>query len=187
MRNSPFARGGCYRYRRPNRCQPQHVCAVVPPQPRYSGQVHAAYGVNHKRTEGQFETAWKELQQALPKGRDTGFLLGVSDNKLLLDGIPLEAGQAERSFAQLLTAAGLSSIMSSNQVTLDDFTRLVRAFAMGGSKAQDFAKQMKRSWREQRLLHPHQRGRVRGRRSGHRGTFHGGAACRAGARPRIKE
>jgi PilZ domain len=101
------------------------------------------YGTNHKRTEGQFQTAWSELQQALPKGGDTGFLLGVSDNKLLLDGIPLEAGQAERSFAQLLTAAGLSSILFSNKVTLDDFTRLVRAFSMGGSKAQDFAKQIK--------------------------------------------
>src|SRR5208283_4912245 len=101
------------------------------------------YGVNHKRTEGQFQTAWNELQQALPKSGDTGFLLGVSDNKLLLDGIPLEAGQAERSFAQLLTAAGLSSILFSNKVTLEDFTRLVRAFAMGGSKAQDFAKQLK--------------------------------------------
>ncbi len=101
------------------------------------------YGTNHKRTEGQFQLAWTELQQALPKGGDTGFLLGVSDNKLLLDGIPLETGQAERSFAQLLTAAGLSSIMFSNKVTLDDFTRLVRAFAMGGSKAQDFAKQLK--------------------------------------------
>jgi hypothetical protein len=101
------------------------------------------YGVTHKRTEGQFQVAWTELQQALPKGGDTGFLLGVADNKLLLDGIPLETGQAERSFAQLLTAAGLSSIMFSNKVTLDDFTRLVRAFAMGGSKAQDFAKQLK--------------------------------------------
>ena len=101
------------------------------------------YGVNHKRTEGQFQTAWSELQQAVPKTGDTGFLLGVSDNKLLLDGIPLEAGQAERSFAQLLTAAGLSSILFSNQVTIDDFTRLVRAFAMGGTKAQDFAKQIK--------------------------------------------
>ena len=99
--------------------------------------------MNHKRTEGQFQTAWNELQQALPKSGDTGFLLGVSDNKLLLDGIPLETGQAERSFAQLLTAAGLSSILFSNKVTLDDFTRLVRAFSMGGSKAQDFAKQLK--------------------------------------------
>ena len=103
------------------------------------------YGTNHKRTDGQFQTAWSELQQALPKSGDTGFLLGVSDNKLLLDGIPLEAGQAERSFAQLLTAAGLSSIMFSSKVTLEDFTRLVRAFALGGSKAQDFAKQIKES------------------------------------------
>ena len=80
------------------------------------------------------------MQEALPKTGDTGFVLGVSEDKLLLDGIPLEAGQAERSFAQLLNAAGLSSILFSNKVTLEDFTRLVRAFAMGGSKAQDFAK-----------------------------------------------
>ncbi len=101
------------------------------------------YGTNHKRTDSQFETAWQELQDSLPKGGDTGFVLGVSDNKLLLDGIPLEAGQAERSFAQLLNAAGLSSILFSNKVTLEDFRRLVNAFAMGGSKAQDFAKQVK--------------------------------------------
>jgi len=75
-------------------------------------------------------------------------VLGVSDDKLLLDGIPLETGQAERSFAQLLNAAGLSSILFSNKVTLDDFTRLVRAFAMGGSKAQDFAKQIKETLSE---------------------------------------
>jgi hypothetical protein len=101
------------------------------------------YGVTHKRTEGQFQTTWNELQAALPKSGNSGFLLGVSDNKLLLDGVPLEAGQAERSFAQLLTAAGLASIHFSNQVTLEDFTRLVRAFAMGGSKAQDLVKQIK--------------------------------------------
>src|SRR5208283_2882773 len=88
-------------------------------------------------------TAWRELQQALPKSGDTGFVLGVTDNKLLIDGIPVEAGQAERSFAQLLTAAGLSSILFSSKVTLEDFRHLVRAFAMGGSKAQDFAKQIK--------------------------------------------
>jgi len=101
------------------------------------------YGVNHKRTEGQFQMSWSELQQAL--GGDNGFLLGIADNKLLIDGIPIETGQAERSFAQLLTAAGLASLHFSNKVTLDDFTRLVRAFAMGGSKAQDFAKQLKES------------------------------------------
>ena len=103
------------------------------------------YGFEHKRTEAQFETAWNELQQALPKGGDSGFLLGVSDNKLLLDGIPLDTGQAERSFAQLLTTAGLASINFSSQVTVEDFARLVRAFAMGGSKAQDVSKQIRES------------------------------------------
>jgi hypothetical protein len=69
--------------------------------------------------------------------------LGVSGNKLLLDGIPIETGQAERSFAQLLTTAGLASINFSNQVTVEDFARLVRAFAVGGSKGMDVAKQIK--------------------------------------------
>jgi len=101
------------------------------------------YGFEHKRTETQFETAWNELQQAIPRAGDQGFLLGVSGTKLLVDGIPLESGQAERSFAQLLTTAGLASINFSNKVTIEDFARLVRAFAMGGSKGQDVAKQIK--------------------------------------------
>jgi len=101
------------------------------------------YGYDHKRTEAQFETTWNELQQGLPAGGDAGFLLGVSDNKLLLDGIPLETGNAERSFAQLLTTAGLASLHFSKDVTEEDFTRLVRAFTVAGSKATDVAKQIK--------------------------------------------
>jgi len=101
------------------------------------------YGFDHKRTEAQFETTWNELQQGLPSGGEGGFLLGVSDNKLLLDGIPLEAGQAERSFATLLTTAGLASLHFSKEVTVEDFTRLVRAFTVAGSKAQDVSKQIK--------------------------------------------
>jgi len=104
------------------------------------------YGFQHKRTEAQFETTWKELQQGMPAGRDNGFLLGVSDNRLLLDGVALESGQAERSFAQLLTAAGLASIHFSNQVTADDFAKLIRAFAVGGSKAQDVVKEIKQTF-----------------------------------------
>ncbi len=101
------------------------------------------YGFDHKRTETQFETTWNELQTALPAGGDAGFLLGVSDNKLLLDGIPLESGQAEKSFATLLTTAGLASLHFSKDVTKEDFVRLVRAFTVAGSKAQDVAKQIK--------------------------------------------
>src|SRR5438067_7230716 len=101
------------------------------------------YGFDHKRTEGQFAITWNELQEGLPKGPDGSFLLGVSENKLLLDGIPLETGQAERSFAQLLTTAGLASIHFSNQITKDEFIHLIRAFALGGSRAQDVIKEIK--------------------------------------------
>lgn len=101
------------------------------------------YGFDHKRTEVQFQTTWNELQTALPSGGEGGFLLGVSDNKLLLDGIPLEAGQAEKSFATLLTTAGLASLHFSKDVTQEDFVRLIRAFTVAGSKAQDVAKQIK--------------------------------------------
>ncbi len=101
------------------------------------------YGPQHKRTEAQFETTWKELKQGLPSTGDQGFLLGVSDNKLLLDGIPLEAGNAEKSFATLLSTAGLASLHFSKDVTEEDFVRLVRAFTVAGSKAQDISKQIK--------------------------------------------
>ena len=101
------------------------------------------YGYDHKRTEMQFETTWNELRQGLPTTGDQGFLLGVSDNKLLLDGIPLETGNSERSFATLLSTAGLASLHFSRDVTEEDFVRLVRAFTVAGSKAQDVSKQIK--------------------------------------------
>ena len=101
------------------------------------------YGYDHKRTEAQFETTWNELQSALPGSGEGGFLLGVSDSMLLLDGIPLESGQAEKSFATLLTTAGLASLNFSQDVTEQDFARLVRAFTVAGSKATDVSKQIK--------------------------------------------
>jgi hypothetical protein len=101
------------------------------------------YGPDHKRTEAQFEVAWNELQHGLPIAGEAGFLLGISDNKLLLDGVPLETGQVERSFGQLLSTAGLASLHFSKDVTIEDFARLVRAFTLAGSKAQDVSKQIK--------------------------------------------
>jgi len=50
------------------------------------------YGFDHKRTEGQFQTTWNELQNGLPASGDAGFLLGVTGTQLLLDGTPLETG-----------------------------------------------------------------------------------------------
>ncbi len=103
------------------------------------------YGFDHKRTESAFETTWKELQAALPVAGSGGLLLGVNGNRILLDGLPLDTGQAERSFAQLLGAAGLASIHFAPDVTDEDLARLVRAFALGGSKAQDLSRQIKES------------------------------------------
>jgi hypothetical protein len=108
------------------------------------------YGLGHKRTEGQFAVTWNELQEGLPRGSEGSFLLGVSENKLLLDGTPLETGQAERSFAQLLTTAGLASIHFSNHVTKEEFVQLVRAFALGGSRAQDVVKEIKNTFGDSR-------------------------------------
>ena len=114
--------------------------------------------MTHKRTEAQFEITWNELQQGLPTTGDAGFLLGVSDNKLLLDGIPLETGNSERSFATLLTTAGLASLHFSKDVTEEDFVRLVRAFTVAGSKgAGCFQADQRSSGREQAGKHdPHQ-------------------------------
>ena len=57
--------------------------------------------------------------------------------------MPLDPGQAERSFAQFLTAAGLASISFSNNVTIEEFAKLVRSFSVSGSKAQDVVTQIK--------------------------------------------
>jgi hypothetical protein len=100
------------------------------------------YGFDHKRTQAQFEVAWGELQQAIPK-RKGSVVLGVSEDRLLLDGVPVETGHAERGFAQLLNAAGLTSIQFSNQVTVEEFENLVHAFSFNGTKAGDFASRIK--------------------------------------------
>lgn len=101
------------------------------------------YGYKHRSTEEQFRITWDELRAALPESGPGGLLLGVSGQQLLVDGVPLESGQAERSFARLLSAAGLASLQFSAKVSKDDFSRLVRGFALGGSKAQAVAEQIK--------------------------------------------
>ena len=111
------------------------------------------YGFNHRRTQSQFDVAWTELREAVPK-RKGSVILGVADDRLLLDGVPVEVGQAERGFAQLLNSAGIASIQFSSDVTIEEFESLVRAFSLGGSKAQDFADEIKR-------LFPDEKGNIR--------------------------
>ncbi len=85
------------------------------------------YGATHRRSEEQLDLAWNDLRQMLTGS--SGLLLGVAGPKLLLDGVPVETGPAEKSFSQLLSTAGISSIHFSPQVQVDQFQHLVMGFA----------------------------------------------------------
>jgi hypothetical protein len=101
------------------------------------------YEFGHVRTAAQFEAAWKELRVALDESGDTGLLLGASGNQILLDGVPLGAAAAEKSFAQLLTSSGIASIHFAPNTTQAQFSRFVRAFPSSGAKATALAEQLK--------------------------------------------
>src|SRR6516162_2569547 len=101
------------------------------------------YEFGHVRTAGQFDTTWKELRAALDESADTGLLLGASGNQILLDGVPLGAAAAEKSFAQLLTGSGIASIHFAPNTTQATFSRFVRAFPSGNAKPSSLAEQLK--------------------------------------------
>src|SRR5277367_4212928 len=76
------------------------------------------YDFGHPRTVRQYETTWSELRAALgPDDNEAGLLLAVSGDQLLLDGTPLESGAAEKTFARMLSGAGIASIHFAPQLT----------------------------------------------------------------------
>jgi hypothetical protein len=104
------------------------------------------YDFGHPRTAKQYETAWTELRTALGAGTEgeSGVLLAVSADQLLLDGTALETAQAEKSFARMLSSAGIASIHFAPQVTQASLARFVRAFPTGtGAKPVQLAEQLK--------------------------------------------
>ena len=101
------------------------------------------YEFGHVRTAAQFEVTWKELRAALEQGGDAGLLLGASGNQIVLDGVPLGAAAAEKSFAHLLTSSGIASIHFSPSTTQSNFARFVRAFPSGNNKPSQLAEQLK--------------------------------------------
>src|ERR1700739_3278304 len=101
------------------------------------------YSFDHARTASQFETAWTELHAAIPVTNEAGLLLSATGSQLLLDGVPIEATPAERSFAQWLSAAGLASIQFTSRVSKEDLERLVRAFPTQNTKPSVLAEQLK--------------------------------------------
>jgi hypothetical protein len=104
------------------------------------------YDFGHPRTKKQYETAWAELRTALGTGteNEAGVLLAVSGDQLLLDGTPLESAAAEKSFARMLSAAGIASIHFAPKVTQASLARFVRGFPTGtGAKPVQLAEQLK--------------------------------------------
>ncbi|HVS74576.1 MAG TPA: hypothetical protein VHE23_04060, partial [Candidatus Acidoferrales bacterium] len=101
------------------------------------------YEFGHKRTAAQFETAWREMCIALKENGESGILLGASGGQLLLDGEPIAGAAAERSFAQLLSSAGIASIHFGPDVSQGQFARFVRAFPTGSAKPKALAEQLK--------------------------------------------
>jgi hypothetical protein len=101
------------------------------------------YEFGHVRTAAQFETTWKELRSALDESGESGLLLGASGMQILLDGVPLGAAGAERSFAQLLSSSGIASIHFAPSLSQQHFARFVRAFPTGNAKPASLAEQLK--------------------------------------------
>ena len=101
------------------------------------------YEFGHVRTAAQFDTAWKELRNALDESLGSGLLLGASGNQILLDGVPLGASAGEKSFAQLLITSGIASIHFAPNLTQPQFARFVRAFPSGNAKPSSLAEQLK--------------------------------------------
>src|SRR3954471_12862212 len=100
------------------------------------------YGFEHIRSTSQFNIAWDELQETLRLSARQGLLLGVAGSELLLEGMPLEGAAAEKSFAQLLSVAGIASLQFTPDTTAADFASLVRGFIFSGSKAKTLGEQL---------------------------------------------
>src|SRR5271169_3521690 len=102
------------------------------------------YDFGHPRTVKQYETAWSELQSALGSDNEAGVLLSASGDQLLLDGMALESAAAEKSFARMLSGAGIASIHFAPKVTQASLARFVRGFPTGtGAKPAQLVEQLK--------------------------------------------
>lgn len=102
------------------------------------------YDFGHPRTAKQYETAWNELRTALGSEEQSGVLLAVSGDQLLLDGTPLESSAAEKSFAHMLSSAGIASIHFAANIPQSSLAKFVRAFPSGNNtKPAQVAEQLK--------------------------------------------
>ncbi len=90
------------------------------------------YGLEHTRTSAQLKSAWNDLAAGLKA--QGGLQIAVAGSRIMIDGAALKATPGESSFAEMLSASGISSINFSPSATQDGFERFVRAFAASGPK-----------------------------------------------------
>jgi len=109
------------------------------------------YGMAHAQTTAQADDAWEHLQAALSDGRKSGLQLAVSENRLLVDGLPVKAGPAEQSFAQFLASADIASVTFTAQVTREAFVEMMRLFGESGSKPEGLAEKLKEALGDEKL------------------------------------
>lgn len=101
------------------------------------------YGFHHARSTKQFRDTWKDLKIALDSAGPEGLMVGVSGNKLVLDGTVFVSTAAENSMAQIFTTAGVASVSFTHEASEDLFVDFVRAFAgatVGSPKLRVFLK-----------------------------------------------
>ncbi|HEY6465615.1 MAG TPA: hypothetical protein VIY69_06465 [Candidatus Acidoferrales bacterium] len=112
------------------------------------------YDFGHPRTAKQYETAWQELRTALGSEDRSGLLLAVSGDQLLLDGTPLESAAAEKSFARMLSSAGIASIHFAPNIPQTSLAKFVRGFPSGNSsKPTHVAEQLKIALQGDTFIH----------------------------------
>ena len=112
------------------------------------------YEFGHPRTAKQYETAFSELRTALGTEDEAGMLLAVSGDQLLIDGTALEAAAAEKSFARMLSSAGIASIHFAPKTPQASLAKFVRGFPTGNStKPAQLAEQMKASLEGDQFIH----------------------------------
>jgi hypothetical protein len=112
------------------------------------------YDFGHPRTAKQYETAWSELRTALGAEDQSGLLLSVSGDQLLLDGVPLESAAAEKSFARMLSSAGIASIHFGPNIPQASLAKFVRGFPSGNNaKPALVAEQLKAALQGDTYIH----------------------------------
>ena len=84
------------------------------------------YGLAHKQVGPQLESTWKELQQCL--GHEKLVLTAAGDH-LLFNAKPLQAGSADKNFAQLLVSAGTAGICFLPEMNAEVLAALVKTLA----------------------------------------------------------